>query len=184
LNRIWTLVQDFLASEDGEVSEETTKAIQLTTHQMIKKITEDINENRYNTAIAAAMGTVNDLYKLKTDSLCKGNVWQEALGAVVACVAPFAPHIADELWQQLGHKDSVQKDSWPAFNDDYLATDQMTIAVQVNGKLRSEIKIASDASKDDILAAALADNKVAAHLDGAEPKKSIYVPNKLVNFVA
>ncbi len=183
LNRTWTLVQEYLAAGEGETAEQAAKAIRLTTHQMIKKMTEDINENRYNTAIATAMGTINDLYKLKTESLNKNAVWQEALEAIVACVAPFAPHTADELWQQLGHKDSVQKDSWPAFNDAYLATDEMTIAVQVNGKLRGEIQVASDATKEDILAAAAADSKVAAHLNGAEPKKSIYVPNKLVNFV-
>ncbi len=183
LNRVWTLAQEYLAADEGTVSAEATKAIRLTTHQMIKKMTEDIHENRYNTAIAAAMTTVNDLYKLKTDNLKQNEVWQEALEAVVACIAPFAPHIADELWQQLGHKDGVQRDSWPQWDDQYLAQDTITLAVQVNGKLRSEISVSADANKDDILAVAATDQKVAAFINGAEIKKSIYVPGKLVNFV-
>jgi leucyl-tRNA synthetase len=150
---------------------------------MIRKMTEDLEENRYNTAIAAAMAAVNDLYKYKVEFLAKNPAWQEALEAVVACIAPFAPHMADELWFQLGHHTSVHRDSWPKWDDQYLVSDTITIAVQVNGKLRGEIQVATDADEATITAAAANESNVAAHLDGTEPKKTIYVRGKLVNFV-
>jgi len=183
LSRIWNLTQEYLEAKPGDVSDETKKAIRRATHQMIKKVTEDIEESRYNTAIAAGMTAVNELYKLKTDSLSKDPIWQEALEVVIACMAPFAPHIADELWQQLGRGESVQKDSWPEYNQDYLATDEITIVVQVNGKVRAELSLAKDASKEDLEAAALANERVQEFMAGKEPKRVIVVPGRLVNIV-
>ena len=183
LSRVWNLTQEYLEAESGDVSEQAQKDIRRTTHQMIKKMTEDINENRYNTAIASAMATVNDLYKLKVGALVKSTVWQEALESLLSCIAPFAPHVADELWHQLGHEDSVNVDHWPMFNEAYLVTDEITLAVQVNGKLRAEITVARDASKEDILETARTNERIVAFIDGAEIKKSIHVPGRLVNFV-
>lgn len=183
LSRVWTLVQEYLSTEDIDLPDEAVKALRRTTHGMIKKMTEDIKENRYNTAIAAAMATVNDLYKIKTQYLGKNPAWQESLEALLACIAPFAPHMADELWHQLGNETSIQSDSWPAYNDDYLLTDSITLAVQINGKLRGEITVAADATQEDILAAAQSNEKVASYIAGAEIKKAIYVPGRLVSFV-
>lgn len=183
LSRLWALVQDYLVADKKELSESTRKDILRTTHQMIRKMTEDIEENRYNTAIAASMTAVNDLYKLKVDNLAQDETWQQALDAVVSCVAPFAPHIADELWFQLGHHTSVHRDTWPEWNKDYLAQDNITVVVQVNGKLRASLELDAASSEDAVVAAAKADSKVIAHLDGHEVIKTIYVPKKLVNFV-
>lgn len=183
LNRLWTLVQEYLELNEGELSAKQAKSVLKTTHEMIKKMTEDINENRYNTAIAAAMANVNELYKLKTVEFVRCQVWNEALSSAVVCIAPFAPHIADELWEQLGNNTSVQRDSWPQFNEDYLATDEITLAVQVNGKLRAEIAVEASASKEQIFEIAQANPKVAAHINNTPIKKSIYVPGRLVNFV-
>jgi leucyl-tRNA synthetase len=152
-------------------------------HGMIKKVTEDLETNRYNTAIAAAMAATNDLYKFKTEHFVKHGVWQSALEALVASIAPFAPHISEELWLQLGHHLTVHKDSWPIFDEKYLVTDTLTIAVQINGKLRGEVEVPADADKESIIEAAKTNPKVAGHLEGQAVKKSIYVPNKLVNFV-
>ncbi len=183
LSRLWALVQDYLEADEKAVSEAAQKDILRATHQMIRKMTEDIEENRYNTAIAASMTTVNELYKLKVEHLARTEVWQEALEAVVVCVAPFAPHIADELWFQLGHHTSVHRDTWPEWSDEYLAQDTMTIAVQVNGKLRTALEVDATASEEAIVTAAKSDGKVAAYLEGKEIVKTIYVPKKLVNFV-
>ncbi len=183
LSRVWNLTQEYLAAEPGDVTELAQKDIRRTTHAMIKKMTDDIDGNRYNTAIAAAMAAVNDFYKYKVENLVKNDVWQEALEAVASCIAPFAPHIADELWSQLGHQDSVQKDSWPQYDDTFIITDEITIAVQVNGKLRGEVQVAREASKEDILAIAAANDKVSAFIADTPIKKSIYVPGKIVNFV-
>jgi leucyl-tRNA synthetase len=149
---------------------------------MIKKMTIDIEEDRYNTAIAAAMACVNDFYKLKAGTFGKNEVWQTALESLAACSAPFAPHIAEELWQQLGHSTSVHKDSWPEYDEKYLLQDKMTIVIQVNGKLRGEIEIETNADEATIVEAAKAHEKVASYLDKTI-RKTVYVPGKLVNFV-
>jgi leucyl-tRNA synthetase len=184
LNRIWNLVGEYEDSKAGaKLTPDDEKAIRRVTHQMIKKMTEDLEANRYNTAIAAAMSAVNEFYKLKTKNFGRHPAWQEALESLVACVAPFAPHIADELWLQLGHSQTVHRDSWPKYDEKYLASDTMTIVVQINGKLRAELSVASDTGKDDIIAAAQAHEKVQVYTAGHEIKKSIYVPGKLVNLV-
>ena len=183
LSRIWTLAQEYLAAESKEVPDEAQKALQRTAHTMIKKMTEDIEANRYNTAIAAAMAAVNDLYKLKVEHLAKHEVWQQTLEAVVACIAPFAPHIADELWLQLGHHTSVQRDSWPQWNEQYLVQDTVTVAVQINGKVRGEVQLAAGASEADALAAAQANENVQTHLADGEVIKTVYVPGKILNLV-
>ncbi len=182
LNRTWNIVQEYAEASEGELSPESEKAIRRATHQMIGKMTEDLNTNRYNTAIASAMGTVNELFKLKVDNLHKHPVWQEALEALVCCIAPFAPHIAEELWHDLGHTDSVHVDHWPQYNSAYLVSDEKTIVIQVNGKVRANVTVASDADKDAIIAAASAHDNVQTFIKSGI-KKTIYVPGKLVNFV-
>lgn len=183
LNRVWTLVQEYLACSEGQVDPIVEKKLHHTTHTMIQKMTRDITENRYNTAIAAAMTATNDFYRFKTESLLKSRVWQESLEALVSCIAPFAPHTADELWQQLGHEDSIQKDSWPVFNPDYLQSDTITMVVQVNGKVRAEIQVDASAQESDILIAAQTHERVVAIISEQPIKKTIHVPKKLVNFV-
>ncbi|HEX4773988.1 MAG TPA: class I tRNA ligase family protein [Candidatus Saccharimonadales bacterium] len=183
LSRIWNLVQEYLEAKPVELSDEEQRNINRTVHFMIKKVTEDIEHNHYNTAIAAAMACTNDLYKLKTSNFGKSDTWQSALEALVACVAPFAPHASEELWHQLGHTTSVHRDSWPKYDEKYLEQDQITIAVQVNGKLRGEVQVAADAPEEAVVEAAKAHQKVAIYLANKTVKKAIYVPSKLINFV-
>jgi leucyl-tRNA synthetase len=183
LSRLWNLLQEYVVANEAALDEPQQTKLLRATNQMVKKITEDIEDSHYNTAIATAMGTLNEFYKLKAESFGKNSTWQAALEAMVACVAPFAPHIADELWQQLGHSTSVHVDTWPKWDDKYLVEDTMTIAVQVNGKVRAQITVATDATKDAILEAAKADPKVATYLNDQTIKKEIYVPNKLVSLV-
>jgi leucyl-tRNA synthetase len=183
LNRLWTLVQEYSEASGSDVNELAVKQIRQATHRMIHKVTLDLEENRYNTAISAAMTAVNDLFKLKVDNLAKHEAWQEVVEALVCCIAPFAPHISEELWHQLGHEDSVHIDHWPLLNETYLVSDTVTIVVQVNGKLRGEIQVAADADEQAIIDSAKADAKVAVHLADQTVKKTIVVPRKLVNFV-
>ncbi len=181
LNRVWTLVQEYDEASEGEKSD----AMLRTVHWAIKKATADIDDQKYNTAIAAMMELTNDLYKIKVkDNYGDRANWKFALESLVALVAPFAPHMSEELWQQLGHDTSVHRDSWPQWDDTYLASDTMTIAVQVNGKLRAEIQVSADASDDDIKSQALAQDNVVKFVGDNEPLKVIYVPKKLVNVVA
>jgi leucyl-tRNA synthetase len=183
LSRIWNLVQEYNDLPAVELTDDEIGAIRRATHTMIKKLTTDIEQNHYNTAIAAAMTCVNDLYKIKAVKFGQHDVWHEALADLVACVGPFAPHIAEELWHELGHSTSVNHDSWPSFDEQYLVSDTITIAVQVNGKLRGEVELPADVNEADAIAAAEANEKVQAHTDGKTVVKAIYVPGKIVNLV-
>jgi leucyl-tRNA synthetase len=126
----------------------------------------------------------NTLYALKAkDGFADHDAWQTALDSLVAMVAPFAPHIADELWQQLGHDTTVQRDSWPLLDEKYLVQDTVTLAVQVNGKLRGTVDVAADADESTSVETAKQSEKVAAYLEGKTIVKTIYVPKKLISFV-
>ncbi|MGC1176611.1 MAG: leucine--tRNA ligase [Candidatus Saccharimonadales bacterium] len=183
LNRLWNIVQEYTESAEGAVDDTQANDLHKAIHKMIKKVTEDIEDNRYNTAIAAIMECLNQLYKLKVKNLSKNDDWQQALETIVACAAPFAPHIADELWQQLGHSSSVHVDTWPKWDEKYLLQDTVTVIIQVNGKLRGQVQVANDAEEKAVVEAAKADAKVASYLADQTIRKTIYVPSKLVNFV-
>jgi leucyl-tRNA synthetase len=184
LTRIWTLVQEFNESTT-EPNAAAEKDLQFVTHKTIKKVSQDLEAMGFNTAIAALMEAVNQLYKIKAaDNFAARDAWKATLDTLTQLVAPFAPHISEELWQQLGHGGSVHISGWPEWADEFLAETSMTIAVQVNGKLRGEIAVNTDAAEDEIVANARQNDKVATHLEGKEIRKTIYVPGKLVNFVA
>lgn len=183
LVRLWNLVQEYLEADDSQSSENTKKALTSASASMIKKVTADIEGSRYNTAIAGVMAGLNDLYKVKADSLSKSDEWQTALEAIVACVAPFAPHIADELWQQLGHSASIHADSWPELDEAALQSDSAKIVVQVNGKVRATIDVPVGSDQDFVSDTAINNEKVSLFLKDQTIKKTIYIPNKLINFV-
>jgi leucyl-tRNA synthetase len=113
----------------------------------------------------------------------KSKTWQESLEAIVMLIAPFAPHTAEELWQDLGHSDSVNVDHWPELIEEYLKSSNIKLAVQVNGKVRAEISVPVEASQEDIEKEALSQENVTSHLEGKEPKKVIYVKGRLVSIV-
>lgn len=179
LSRIWNLVQEFVESDkNAESNDDVLRII----HPTIRKVTADLEEQKYNTAIAAMMEATNKLYMLKKSGFDVKN-WQFVLESLVALVAPFAPHLADELWHDLGRDTSVQRDSWPRWDKKYLTGDTLTIVVQVNGKVRAKLEIAKDTSEDDIKSAALADENVQKFVGSQKPAKVIYVPGRLVNIV-
>ncbi len=185
LNRIWTLVQEFMEVESQTSSVEShDKELLQATHKTIQKVTSDIEAIKYNTAISAMMECVNVLYKIKDEDGYQSSAWQFALESIVQLVAPFAPHVAEELWHDLGHDDSVHVGHWPELDESHLISDTMTLAVQVNGKVRAEIEVAADADEEAIKSEALAQENVHAHLSGKQPKKVIYVKNRLVSIVA
>jgi len=155
-----------------------------TTHKTVKKVTEDMHNMGFNTAIAALMAMTNDLYKIKAEEgFTDKENWNTALRTIVQLLSPFAPHITEELWSDLGQTSSVHGTEWPIWDEQYLASDSMKIVVQVNGKVRATLNIATDSSEEAVLEAAKANEKVAANLGDNSIKKTIYVPNKLVSFV-
>lgn len=183
LSRLWNLIQEYSETEKVELEDTKQRHLLRASHRMIQKVTDDLENNHYNTAIAALMTCVNELYKLKTDNFGKHNAWQQALEHAVACAAPFAPHITDELWHQLGHSASVHVDTWPRADQAYLTGDTMTIVVQVNGKVRAQLQLPVGSGEQEVRNAAQEDKKVAAYTGAGTPKKVVYVTGKLINFV-
>jgi len=190
LQRIWTLTQEYLSSQSSsqmatsspDVSA-TNEAILKITHKTIKKVGEDLQSLSFNTAVAAQMEMVNELYKAKAADNYGSDAWRFALESLLQLAAPFAPHITEELWNQLGHQNSIHLSAWPTYDEAYLVQETVTVAVQVNGKLRAQLEVAADAEQSSVEASAKADANVATYIDGKEIVKTIYVPGKIVNFV-
>ena len=174
------LSEECTLEEDGDVVAELLRL----THLTIKKVTRDIEDEKFNTAVAAMMEMVNGLYKFKeSHGMQASETWRFTLESLLQILAPFAPHITEELWQELGHADTIHVNHWPKWDEKYLVSDVMTIIVQVNGKLRAKLELPADTNKDAIEQAALADENVVKFTSNKPPKKVIYVPNKLVNIV-
>jgi leucyl-tRNA synthetase len=131
------------------------------------------------------MEAVNGLYAAKNTIPFAEAVddWRWAIETLLQLLAPFTPHITEELWEQLGHDTSVHLSDWPEYDEQYLKSDTMTVVVQVNGKVRAQLEAPADASEEQVVAQAKADEKVAGYLAGKDIKKTIYVPGKLVSFV-
>jgi leucyl-tRNA synthetase len=183
LSRLWNLTQDFLAANPQEAGA-ANPALLPAVHKTIKKVTDDLEQQKYNTAIAAMMECVNDLYKARQDGgFADRDGWHFSLESLCMLLAPFAPHITEEMWHQLGKDDSIHVDHWPEYDEKYLVSDTMTIVVQINGKVRAQIEVAADAPEEQIVDMAKSQERVQPYLEGKEIKKSIYVPGKLVSFV-
>jgi len=139
-------------------------------------VTEDIESLRFNTAISALMEFTN-----------AANKWDRIPHAVAESftllLSPLAPHLAEELWQRLGHTESLAYADWPEHDPKWLVAATATIAIQINGKVRGKIEVPADAAEDAVLAAARQDSNVSRHLDGASVRRAIYVPGRIVNFV-
>ncbi|HMB73879.1 MAG TPA: class I tRNA ligase family protein, partial [Gammaproteobacteria bacterium] len=178
LNRVWRLIVDTQADEPRHCVADTPATPQQlrALHHTIAKVTEDIEQMRFNTAIAALMEFTNTATK-----------WPALPAAIaepfVLLLAPLAPHIAEELWEILGHAETLAYEPWPAVDERYLVSETLTIAVQVNGKMRGKIEVPAAADEADILASARADENVARHLAGMQIKREIYVPGRIVNLV-
>jgi leucyl-tRNA synthetase len=181
LQRVWTLTQEFLESDQR--AENSSDELLRPIHRTIKKVDEDLLELSFNTAIAALMECVNDLYKIKAEHSYEAKEWRWALETLLQLLAPFAPHITEELWHQLGHKETIHLSPWPKYDEKYLVRDSATIAVQVNGRLRGEVEVPADAPEAEVVAAAQSHDKVAGYLKDQTIKKTIYVSGRLVNFV-
>jgi leucyl-tRNA synthetase len=157
------------------------------THLTIKKVTEDIErEFHFNTAISALMEMVNEMYDYTSNGFSpdkQGPVLRSAMDALMLLITPFAPHFAEELWESLGHRESIANAPWPTHDPEAIVSSELTVVVQVNGKVRSKLTLPAGASERDIEAAALADPKVKEFTNGKTPRKVIVVQGKLVNVV-
>ena len=170
LNRLWALL------ERGVVEAEPDADKMRLLHRTIAKVTEDIRTLRLNTAIAALMELVNAAARW-------GELPRAVAEPLVLLVSPFAPHVGEELWERLGHAESLANAPWPEALEKWLKEDTVEIAVQINGKLRASIRVTAGAERDDILAAARGNERVAAHLAESPILREVYVPGRVVNFV-
>ncbi|MBQ9229131.1 MAG: leucine--tRNA ligase [Eubacterium sp.] len=171
VDRLWKL-QDMVT--DGE---EYSAALMSSMHKTIKKVSEDIEAMKFNTAIAAVMTLLNTIYD-------NGTINRAELRDLLLIVNPFAPHVTEEIWQNMAFGGMLNEASWPSFDEAKTVDNTVEIVLQVMGKVRSRMTIAVDMPKDEVLAAAKADPKIAELIDGKTVKKEIYVPGKLVNIVA
>jgi len=194
LSRVWRLVADNLealkAAQAYSGQEKLAGALSelhRKTHQTIKKVTEDIRDRfHFNTAIAAVMELVNQIYQTLENPPSDNSFWsvmREAVEAVILTISPMVPHIAEELWEALGHHQSIMKEEWPVWLEDALQTDETLIVVQVNGKLRSRITVSTNATREELERAALEDPKIQDFLAGKSFKRVVVVPNRLINIV-
>lgn len=179
LNRVWTLTQEYLDADKSDT--QIDSAIETIRHRTVKKVTSDYHDLSFNTAIAALMEYVNELYKAKTKGFSAG--WQSQLETLAQLLAPFAPHMSAELWESLGHDEPLDTAKWPVWDDELAKAESMTIAVQVNGKLRATLDFSVDADEAHITESALSEPNVKRHIEG-EPRKVIYVKGRLVSIVA
>ena len=170
LKKFWKLYQQDL--NDNEPSKESVKSV----HKLIKKVSNDIEQFSYNTAISAFMICVNELGQQKCNN-------RGLLHNLVILIAPFAPHIAEELWQHLGEKDSVCNAQWPTWNEAYLTENEVQLTISFNGKARFQMTFPIDVSKEDVETAALNDERSKKYIDGKTIVKVIVVPKKIVNIV-
>lgn len=181
LNRVWNITQEQIESNTestAEIDAQVTRAM----HKAIKKVTDDLTELRFNTAIAALMEYVNELYKLKAEGM-QSDTWRQAIEVLQQLVAPFAPHITEELWHDLGKEGSVHTAQWPSWDESLLTEDTITVAVQVNGKLRGEVNVAKDATEEVVKEAALANENVQQFVASKGIRRVVYVPGRLLNIV-
>ncbi len=204
LEKIWRYVNSKVVNrfiEDGGVerlnsyrdgtvmSSYNDKKLETQIHETIKKVTKDIEEHKYNTAISAMMIMFNQLLKESHDessgiseSLTTGIPYKD-LRSLLQLLAPFAPHMTEELWYMLGETESVHTSSWPKYDESKIIDSEFTIAIQVNGKVRDEIVIGADVGDEEVKQMVLASEKVQKWIAGGEVKKVIYIKNKLVSIV-
>lgn len=180
LNRVWVLAQEYLESDKKFTGNDT--AVTRAQHKTIRRVTDDFNRMSFNTAISALMEYTNELYKLKVDGF-SDTVWHDALQTLAQLIAPFAPHLSEELNQELGGQELVQNMPWPVWDDALIIEETITIIVQVNGKLRAKLSVAKDSGEDEVKSLALAESNVQAFVANKKPTKVIYVPGRLVNIV-
>ncbi|PJC48740.1 MAG: leucine--tRNA ligase, partial [Candidatus Omnitrophica bacterium CG_4_9_14_0_2_um_filter_42_8] len=186
LNRVWRLVEDSYQSSAISCQPDKKGAdLKRKTHATIKKVTEDMEGTfHFNTAISSIMELVNEIYKTRDEKQeTRDKDMEEAIRTAVILLAPFVPHIAEEMWQKLGNKESVFKAEWPMYDKNALSQSTIEFPIQINGKLRSKIEAPSEAGEDEIKKLVLKDQIVIKWLEGKTPKKIIIVKGKLVNLV-
>ncbi len=188
LNRVYRLVDELseIAKSDVKIDELTKedKAMRYTIHATLKKVTEDLSEKfGFNTAISSLMELINEMYKYKELDNRNNAVIKEGIETIVTILAPFTPHIGEELWTMIGKEGSIFDISWPKYDESALVKDEVEVVVQVNGKVRGKLTVGANVSREEMQELAIADEKIKALVEGKTIVKVVAVPKKLVNIV-
>ena len=170
IDRVWGMLD--IVTDGDSYSKELESAF----HKTIKKVTSDIENLKYNTAIAAMMTLTNEIY-------AKGSVNKAELKSFITILNPFAPHITEEMWEQLGFEGMLNQTSWPSYDEAKCVDNEIEIAVQINGKVREKLVIAAEATQEEAISAAKALDKIADAINGMTIVKELYVKGRLVNIV-
>jgi leucyl-tRNA synthetase len=182
LNRLWSLVLGGYSSGDS-TSIKAENELSRITHQTIRRVTQDLEKLRLNTMVAAMMEFTNHLTKVRDESAVSVTAWKEAITTLLLLLAPTAPHLAEELWQQTGHQYSIHNQSWPKWDEALAKDEEITLVVQVNGKLRDRLTVSASVTEDEAKKLALESQKVKPHIEGKQIAQVVYVPGRLVNLV-
>jgi leucyl-tRNA synthetase len=180
LNRVWNLVLEDYEPKAG--NEDSQRDLSRLTHQTVKKVTNDLEKIRLNTMIAALMELTNYLVKVKEKGIVSAPAWNQAIDSLILLLSPTAPHLAEELWQRTGHDYSIHNQCWPKWDEALAQDEQITLVVQVNGKLRDRIMVPASVTTDEQPALALASERMKTYLADKKVIKTISVPGT-VNFV-
>ncbi len=184
LNRVWNLVLDEQVAGDLTRADQSAEnELRRQTHKIIKRVTEDLEKFRFNTMLAALMEFTNYLTRLKEERSVSQDPWREAIGTLLLLIAPTAPHMAEELWERAGYTYSVHNQPFPSWDKELVVEEQVTLVIQVNGRLRDRVIVPVSITEFEARELALGRERVRAHIDGKEIKDIIYVPGRLVNVV-
>jgi leucyl-tRNA synthetase len=181
VRRVWTLMTDM--QPDGQATPQVLRDLRRKVHQTLAQVTHDFETFEFNTIVSALMELMNEMYKAKEAGAVGSPEWDEAVDTYLRMMAPTTPHVAEELWERLGKPYSVHTQSWPEYDEEAAAEEEITLVVQINGKVRDRINVPADISDEAAKATALSSEVVQKYLDGKQPRKVILVPGRLVNVV-
>jgi leucyl-tRNA synthetase len=182
IDRAYRLVMDnrgVVRKSTSVPQNEHQKRLYIKINQTIARVTEDLEKFKFNTAIASLWELLNELYQYRE----KDEIFGYGLYAFINLLSPFTPHLADELWNQIGNSGSLMTEKWIEYDKDYISEDRMVIVLQVNGKVRGHIEVSVNTDEENIKSLALADERIRRHTNNKQIKKIIYVPGKIINIV-
>ena len=184
LNRVWDIaVRDANRLDTGSVNSESVRDTDRMLHQTIRKCHNDLDKFKFNTAIASLMELTNHLNKVWADAKVDADTWKNCTKNLLLLLAPIAPHMTEELWEMNGYEYSIHQQEFPSWDDDLASEDNITLILQVNGKVRDKIEVSIEIEESEAQALALASPKVQSHIEGKSIAKTVYVPGRLVNVV-
>ena len=188
VRRTWTLFTDDVPapgtrSQGNTPDPEILRSLRRKVHQTLRRVTRNFEQFEFNTTVSALMELLNEMYKAREGGAVGSKEWKEAQELYLLMMAPITPHIAEELWAEIGKKYSIHTQTWPTVDEEAAREDEVTIAVQINGKVRDRITVSADADEETVKAAALSTEGIIKFLEGREPKKVIVVKGKLVSIV-